>query len=73
MLDAVAETLAEAVRGSVGQPVRRAVPTALLRPDRTDSLLKALDHVADAREAAWGNVNPQILLAVLGEELAEVL
>ena len=73
MLDAVAETLAEAVRGSVGQPVRRSVPTALLRPDRADSLLKALDHVADAREAAWGNVNPQILLAVLGEELAEVL
>jgi hypothetical protein len=29
--------------------------------------------VADAREAAWGNVNPQILLAVLGRELAEVL
>ena len=36
-------------------------------------LLKAMEHVADAREAAWGNVNPQILLAVLGEELAEVL
>jgi hypothetical protein len=29
--------------------------------------------VADAREAAWGNVNPQLLLAVLGEDLAEVL
>jgi hypothetical protein len=29
--------------------------------------------VADAREAAWGNVNPQILLAVLAQELAEVL
>jgi hypothetical protein len=36
-------------------------------------LLKALEHVADAREAAWGNVNPQILLGVLGGELAEVL
>ncbi|HET6778186.1 MAG TPA: hypothetical protein VFH26_04815, partial [Gemmatimonadales bacterium] len=73
MLDAVSETLCEAARGSVGQPVRRPVPKALLRPDRTDALLKALDRVADAREAAWGNVNPQILLAVLGEELAEVL
>jgi hypothetical protein len=30
-------------------------------------------RVAEAREAAYGNVNPQILLAVLGEELAEVL
>ena len=73
MLDAVAETLAEAARGSVGQPVRRSVPRSLLRQDRTGSLMKALDHVADAREAAWGNVNPQILLAVLGEELAGVL
>jgi hypothetical protein len=35
--------------------------------------VKALEHVEDAREAAWGNVNPQILLAVLGEELAELL
>jgi DNA polymerase-3 subunit delta' len=73
MLDAVAETLAEAARGSVGQPIRRSVPKGLLTPRQTDSLLKAMDHVADAREAAWGNVNPQILLAVLGEELAEIL
>jgi DNA polymerase-3 subunit delta' len=73
MLDAVAETLAEAARGSVGQRARPSVPKALLRPDRAGSLMKALDHVADAREAAWGNVNPQILLAVLGEELTEVL
>jgi hypothetical protein len=29
--------------------------------------------VAEAREAAWGNVNPQILLAVLGQDLAEAL
>jgi hypothetical protein len=29
--------------------------------------------VADAREAAWGNVNPQLLLAALGGELAEIL
>ncbi len=73
MLDALAETLGEAARGTLGQPVRRAVPEALLRHRRPDPLLKAMEHVADAREAAWGNVNPQILLAVLGEELAEVL
>lgn len=73
MLDAVAETLGEAARGTLGQPVRRLVPEALLRYRRPDPLLKAMEHVADAREAAWGNVNPQILLAVLSDELAEVL
>jgi hypothetical protein len=49
------------------------VPRALQGYGHPDRLLKAMEHVADAREAAWGNVNPQILLAVLGEELAEVL
>ncbi|HEU5304425.1 MAG TPA: hypothetical protein VFU40_07255 [Gemmatimonadales bacterium] len=73
MLDAVSETLGEAARGTLGQPVRRPVPQALLRYRNPDPLLRAMEHVADAREAAWGNVNPQILLAVLGEELAEVL
>jgi DNA polymerase-3 subunit delta' len=73
MLDALAETLGEAARGTLGQPVRRTVPKALLRYRDPDPLLKAMEHVADAREAAWGNVNPQVLLAVLGEELAEVL
>jgi hypothetical protein len=32
-----------------------------------------MERVAEAREAAAGNVNPQVLLAVLGEDLAEVL
>ena len=73
MLDALAETLGEAARGIVGHTPRREVPEPLLRHRSPEPLLKALEHVADAREAAWGNVNPQILLAVLGEELAEVL
>ena len=73
MLDALAETLGEAARRSVGQPGRRPVPQALLRHQQPAPLLKAMEHVADAREAAWGNVNPQILLAALGGELAEVL
>jgi DNA polymerase III subunit delta' len=73
MLDALAETLSEAARETLGQTPRRPVPRALRGYGHPDRLLKAMEHVADARDAAWGNVNPQILLAVLGEELAEVL
>jgi DNA polymerase-3 subunit delta' len=73
MLDALAETLGEAARGVVGQAPRRPVPEPLLRYHSPAPLLKAMEQVADAREAAWGNVNPQLLLAVLGNDLAEVL
>lgn len=73
VLDALAETLGEAARNAVGQTPRRPLPPALARHRDPAALLQALDRVADAREAAAGNVNPQILLAVLGEELAEVL
>jgi hypothetical protein len=73
MLDALADTLGEAARGVLGQPTRRPVLPDLLRRGNPASLLEAMARVADAREAAYGNVNPQILLAALGEELAEVL
>ena len=73
MLDALADTLGEAARGTMGQPVRRAVPSALLRHRTPGPLLQALEKVAEARESASGNVNPQLLLAVLSEDLAEVL
>jgi DNA polymerase-3 subunit delta' len=74
MLDALADTLGDAARGALGQPTRRAVPPTLLRRGGAPaSLLRALECVAEAREAAYGNVNPQLLLAVLSEELAEVL
>jgi DNA polymerase-3 subunit delta' len=73
MLDALADTLGEAARGALGHPTRRAVPPALLRRSDPGPLLRAMERVAAARDAAYGNVNPQILLAVLGEELAEVL
>jgi hypothetical protein len=35
-----------------------------------DSLLAMLERVQAARATAQGNVNPQLLLAVLGQELA---
>lgn len=73
MLDALADTLGEAARGSLGQSTRRPVAPALIRRGDPARLLRAMERVAEAREAAYGNVNPQILLAVLGEELAEVL
>ena len=73
MLDALAELLGDAVRASVGEKPRQEVPAALLSTRTPDQLLQALERVADAREAAWGNVNPQLLLAVLEDELAEVL
>jgi DNA polymerase-3 subunit delta' len=73
MLDALADTLGEAARGTLGEKPRRPVPHALLQRRNPASLLEAMERVADAREAAWGNVNPQILLAVLGQELAEIL
>jgi DNA polymerase-3 subunit delta' len=73
MLDALADTLGEAARGAVGQEPRRPVPVSLRRYRDPKPLLQALEHVADAREAAAGNVNPQLLLAVLGSELAEAL
>jgi hypothetical protein len=72
MLDALAELLGDAARSASGQQPRREIPAAL-RPRSPAALVQALERVADAREAAWGNVNPQLLLAVLGTELAEVL
>jgi hypothetical protein len=73
MLDALAETLGDAARVTLGHAALRPVPPALARRTDAGPLLDAMRHVADAREAAAGNVNPQLLLAVLGEELAGVL
>jgi hypothetical protein len=38
-----------------------------------EELVAALGCVARAREAAQGNLNPQLLLATLVDDLAEVL
>ena len=72
LLDAMADTLGEAARGAMGEKLRRPVPSGLLGAE-PQSLFRAMDRVSEAREAAYGNVNPQLLLAVLGEDLAALL
>jgi DNA polymerase-3 subunit delta' len=72
MLDALSEAVMSAARVSVNGPRRGASPEALRGRD-PEALLEAARRVADAREAAQDNVNPQLLLAILGEQLAEIL
>lgn len=73
MLDALADTLGEAARAATGQTPRRPIPEALLRHSSAAPLLAAQELVSQARESAAGNVNPQLLLAVLGGQLARTL
>lgn len=73
MLDALSETLGDATRASLGHPAVRPVPDGWLRNRSAEAFVGASERVTAARDAAQGNVNPQLLLAVLGEELAEIL
>ncbi len=73
MLDALADTLGDAVRAASGVEPRRPLPGALLKLTSPSRLLAAQRAVAEAREAAQGNVNPQLLLAGLGDELSRCL
>jgi DNA polymerase-3 subunit delta' len=72
MLDALAGLLADAAREGSGQAPRRPVPHAL-RGRSLAGLVTAGERVQAAREAAQGNVNPQLLLATLSLELEEAL
>jgi hypothetical protein len=73
MLDALDMTLGDAARAATGLAPRRALPAALKTPRPVARLLEAQRQVAAAREAAQGNVNPQLLVAVLTEDLAVAL
>jgi len=67
MLDRLAETLGRAARRTVeGRDDGIGV-------DDPRRLVAAISHVDRAREAAQGNVNPQLLLDVLTQELGETL
>lgn len=64
-LDAMAELLLEATRSNRGSNRLGEVPR--------DRLVAAIEKVGEAREMAQNNVNPQVLLAVLNQDLAEVM
>jgi DNA polymerase III delta prime subunit len=66
-LDAMADLLVEATRTA---PSSRAGKLSTVPRER---LVDALARVGEARELAQSNVNPQLLLAVLNQDLAEVL
>ena len=73
LLDALADRLLETARARLGHlPVTGALPPSLERTD-AEQALKALERVCAARDAAQGNVNPQLLLASLTHELAGAL
>ncbi len=72
MLDALSQLLVDAAREGTGGTPNRAVPKALKgRP--VSGLTTASELVMAAREAAQGNVNPQLLLAALALDLEEAL
>jgi DNA polymerase-3 subunit delta' len=73
MLDALAVLLEEAARNASGAGERRRLPAALRPPLRLAGVVRAVESVQQARQAAQGNVNPQLLLAGLCGELAEAL
>jgi DNA polymerase-3 subunit delta' len=73
MLDALAVLLEEAARSASGSGERRRLPAALSPPLRLAGVVRAVESVQQARQAAQGNVNPQLLLAGLCGELAEAL
>ena len=73
MLDALAELLAEGTREATGTPARD-LPAVLRNASPAPAqLVRAVEQVQAARAAAQGNVNPQLLLAVLADDLTEVL
>lgn len=73
MLDALAELLGEGTREATGAPARDLPPVLRKASASPPRLVRAVEQVQAARAAAQGNVNPQLLLAVLADDLTEVL
>jgi DNA polymerase-3 subunit delta' len=73
ILDTLADGLGEAARQATGMCPRRPLPEALAKTRPIAALVAAQDRVVRAREAAQGNVNPQLLLVALADDLGEIL
>jgi DNA polymerase-3 subunit delta' len=73
MLDALSMLIADGGRAAAGLKPRRPLPEFLARPCALQAFVAAQGHVTATREAAQGNVNPQLLLAALADDLAEAL
>jgi DNA polymerase-3 subunit delta' len=73
MLDALSVLIAEGGHAVTGLETRRPLPEILAKPRALQAFVTAQGHVTATREAAQGNVNPQLLLAALVDDLAEVL
>lgn len=67
-LDAMADLLSRAARGASGDRDLDRLATV-----PRSRLVTALSRVGEAREMAQNNVNPQVLLAVLNQDLTEIL
>jgi hypothetical protein len=73
MLEALEASLGDAARAATGTAPRRTIPASLKGQRQVAQLLKAQGLVNAARETAQGNVNPQLLVGVLAQDLAEAL
>ena len=72
LLDGLTATFSAAARSDLGGS-NRPIPSVLRDVAPASRFLDALDRVAAAREAAQGNVNPQLVLATVTAEIAEAL
>ena len=72
LLDGLTATLSSAARTDLGGS-GRPIPSVLHDVTPSSRFLDALDRVSSAREAAQGNVNPQLVLATVTAEIAEAL
>jgi hypothetical protein len=73
MLEELQNALRDAVRQQTGQRPSREVARALRDVTSAPALVRAIERVGVACEAAQGNQNPQLLLATLTADLAEIL
>lgn len=73
LLDALAERLLETARERLGHPAPVGGLPAAVEGTDAEGAVRGLDAIRAARDAAQGNVNPQLILTALSAELAGVL